>query len=360
MLSERKTELDFARTIAIIFVVLNHVVEKVFPITAGNIASMSLELKFFVFLLFTIGRIGVPIFLFLTGFLLLSRDYNVENTISFYRFKLLRLVIVWEVWILLYNLFLWWFNNISIDFFKIICNALFISEVGMMHEWYMPMIIGVYIFIPHISNMLKHTSNKIVILIMGIVYLHFFCGKCLITLLEKKATFPLEMQLDLGFSGGVYGLYLILGYLLFNNYAYLARVLKERRCYAVSLFCFSIIMLLFTVAFQMISYSIGITYSVWYNFPSIPIIAGCFFLVLIKNHFDTKFASKILGMLSNYAFGVYLIHVPILMVLSRIFLKVNVNPFILLCSLFALVLILSFGVVYIFSKTKHMRKLFLL
>lgn len=222
------------------------------------------------------------------------------------------------------------------------------------------MIIGVYIFIPHISNMLKHTSNKIVILIMGIVYLHFFCGKCLITLLEKKATFPLEMQLDLGFSGGVYGLYLILGYLLFNNYAYLARVLKERRCYAVSLFCFSIIMLLFTVAFQMISYSIGITYSVWYNFPSIPIIAGCFFLVLIKNHFDTKLASKILGMLSNYAFGVYLIHVPILMVLSRIFLKVNVNPFILLCSLFALVLILSFGVVYIFSKTKHMRKLFLL
>ncbi len=71
--------LDFARMIAIILVVLCHAVENVYALKLDYISSISVQSKIFVFTAFTLGRIGVPFFLMISGYLLLDRAYDTQK-----------------------------------------------------------------------------------------------------------------------------------------------------------------------------------------------------------------------------------------------------------------------------------------
>lgn len=58
------------------------------------------------FISFTIGRLGVPLFLFLSGFLLLQKQINDEKDIfTFYKKNLISLVIANSIWVIIYNIF---------------------------------------------------------------------------------------------------------------------------------------------------------------------------------------------------------------------------------------------------------------
>ena len=65
--------LDVARTIAIIMVVLNHATEHIYKLNINFFEHLSFSSKIFAHMAFTTGRLGVPIFLFLTGYLLLGK-----------------------------------------------------------------------------------------------------------------------------------------------------------------------------------------------------------------------------------------------------------------------------------------------
>lgn len=55
---------------------------------------------------FTIGRLGVPIFLFLTGALTLKKQIDTdEDVLKFYKKNLIPLLITIEIWNVFYNLF---------------------------------------------------------------------------------------------------------------------------------------------------------------------------------------------------------------------------------------------------------------
>lgn len=74
--------LDIARTFAIIFVVLCHSVELIYKMNLQGWISISLNARIFKTIVFTLGRIGVPLFLFLTGYLLLNRKYDNDADIK--------------------------------------------------------------------------------------------------------------------------------------------------------------------------------------------------------------------------------------------------------------------------------------
>ena len=98
--------LDIARTFAIIFVVLCHSVELIYKMNLQGWISISLNARIFKTIVFTLGRIGVPLFLFLTGYLLLNRKYDNDADIKkFYKKNLLPLIVTTEVWILIYNIY---------------------------------------------------------------------------------------------------------------------------------------------------------------------------------------------------------------------------------------------------------------
>lgn len=74
--------LDIARTFAIILVVLCHSVTLIYKMNLQEWNLISLNAKIFKTIIFTLGRMGVPLFLFLTGYLLLNRKYDNDADIK--------------------------------------------------------------------------------------------------------------------------------------------------------------------------------------------------------------------------------------------------------------------------------------
>ncbi len=109
---------------------------------------------------FTLGRMGVPLFLFLTGYLLLDRDYDISRIYHFWRKNWLALLVTMEIWIILYNVFLRVFHFQHWSTRGLLKDMFFLNQVHMGHMWYMPMIIGLYVYIPFAARALKGISNR--------------------------------------------------------------------------------------------------------------------------------------------------------------------------------------------------------
>ena len=110
-MKNRIIQLDFLRTIAIVFVVLIHCSEKIYPYNPNDLLEYSAISQFISIITLCIGRLGVPIFLFLTGYFNLSRMYNNEEIIVFYKNKVLPLIRITIVWYTIY--FLFSINNLT-------------------------------------------------------------------------------------------------------------------------------------------------------------------------------------------------------------------------------------------------------
>lgn len=71
------------------------------------------------------------------------------------------------------NIFLGWFKQAPFNWGMYMRNAFFVENVGMTHAWYMPVILGMYIFLPYVSRALHSISNKALIVIMAIMFVIF-------------------------------------------------------------------------------------------------------------------------------------------------------------------------------------------
>lgn len=93
--NKRRLEyLDIARTFAIISVVLCHAVELVYQMKLKGLTILRFQSQLFRLISFTFGRLGVPIFLFITGTLILNKKIgNDESCKKFYIKNLLPLLI---------------------------------------------------------------------------------------------------------------------------------------------------------------------------------------------------------------------------------------------------------------------------
>ena len=146
---------DLLRALAILCVILVHTTERIYQFNLEEMVHYSLQRKSFALTLFTIGRMGVPIFLFLTGYLLLSRNYDKEYTAVFYKRNFIGLLITVEIWIILYNIFNSWFYQIPFSMNELLRNMFFLKATNMSHMWYIPVILGIYLFIPFVSQALS-------------------------------------------------------------------------------------------------------------------------------------------------------------------------------------------------------------
>ena len=147
--------LDLLRAFAILCVILVHTTERVYQFNLEAMPFYTLQRQWFALTLFTIGRMGVPIFLFLTGYLFLGRRFDEEYTALFYKRNLLGLLITVEIWIILYHAFNAWFYQIPFNLNELLRNMLFLKATNMSHMWYIPAILGIYLFIPFVSRALS-------------------------------------------------------------------------------------------------------------------------------------------------------------------------------------------------------------
>ena len=233
----------------------------------------------------------------------------------------------------------------------LILNLLFWENVGLSHMWYMPMILGIYLFIPFLSNLVAMFTTKIWVIIIGVVFLYSFVGTVANILFQLKFGINLNISNPV-FMGGYYGIYVVLGYFVKSG---LLKNIKSRYLLLISVLCFFI-----TVFFQIYVYDNNIEYSVWYNYPFIIICALDIFIIISRCGNKLKINSSIYNDISKCAFGIFLVHNMIIQVIRKYF---SMDRFlsIRMFELWLIVFGISYLIVKVLCKNKNVgRYLFLI
>ncbi len=139
--SYRINYIDYLRSIAMFAVILMHV-SILFP----NIKFLNCKLG----TIFECCRFAVPLFLALTGSLLLNRQYS-GTLKDFFVKRSSKLILPYVFWIGMLIILTFYFNHITyfnLDVLKLVLSFFFDSGV----LWYFWIILGVYLFIPVIND----------------------------------------------------------------------------------------------------------------------------------------------------------------------------------------------------------------
>ena len=147
---------DNLRAIAIAMAVLCHIVERVFADgDMGYVKSVS----------FAIGRLGVPVFIALTGYFILRKKFSShEDIIQFYKNNALMLYVSTIVWIVVFNISLCVMELIPVEELTIgrfLQEIFFVEQTKYMSQmWYIPLLLCLYLFLPLLSIVVQTFSAK--------------------------------------------------------------------------------------------------------------------------------------------------------------------------------------------------------
>lgn len=355
--SKRAISYDVIRIIALLMIVMVHVSAYMvifFPDTA--------KLEWTVGNLFNgLARAGVPMFLLLSGALLLRED-KPFNTKKFYRKSLLTMALLTVGWLLTYGVFyaviLPACEGKPILFSSFIDFILRFKGSEYPHLWYMLMVVGMYLGIPILRLFVKRENKKYIVgIIIAAVIVQFAATTLnLLTLNSDISVTGFLGKLHLEPLTGFLGLLLIGWYL--NEYT-----LKKRT--RILLYIAGIASLIgSTVAVHFAINSVPSIRDFVYSELSLPaLIYGVALFVFIQTLLKNKTAKRSLpATLADSTFGIYLFHVIPLEVFVRFILPyekvTHIGPLAYILILFAFTLLVSFAVVVAIGAIKGVRRIF--
>lgn len=344
--------MDLIRTLAIMCVVLCHSVEKIYSLNLEEWNTSSISSNLFKTVFFTIGRLGVPLFLMLTGYLLLDKNIdNDEDVIKFYKKKLIPIVITTEIWIVIYTIFYSVCNKETFSLEKLVRRVCFM-EFSPANMWYMPMIIGMYIAIPFVNKVL--TTFSIKTLKIPMIFL-IFVYSILPTLNIIFRIFNINewySLIDVSFLGGKYGFYLISGYYI-NK-----KVLKNSKTWILT--AINGIAFFLVCGIQILSFENEIEYNIWYDSIFLLICSITLFELLTRIKIKSKIKNIFIH-ISKISFGIFFVHEIVLSLLGLLNKDIAMKKSVQTCILFIMTFGICICIVELLSKIEILRKrLFLL
>lgn len=304
--------LDLTRTIAIFCVVLNHAVESIYGFTLNDWNSYLLRDDIVKTIFFTFGRIGVPLFLLISGSLLLNKTFEkTQDILLFYKRNFFPLFVATELWNMIYFIFLYVWCGETSDLNTIIKCVLFMNANPMPNMWYMPMILGIYLAIPFVAHLVQSYEVKVFILPICIVTIcsTFFPSMNIILGILKHDY--INTVLDLSYLGGIYGLYVLAGYYIRDG---IMSKIPTGFIIIGSTGC-----ILVSIVIQIYAYQHSYQYNVWYDFFGI-FLSGLLCFELIKRmRFIFRFNSCVLWCkyISQVSLAIFFIHQPFQMIIVK-------------------------------------------
>lgn len=179
---------------------------------------------------------------------------------------------------------------------------------------------------------------------LSVTFLAMFVIPVVDVFLLANGKSVISSSLDLSFSGGAYGFCIILGCLIrkgvFDRIKTIALILI-----GAGAFCFTVFM-------QIYSDMHGVDYNVWYNAATLILADLSIFLLIFRMKFTS---GKIAANISICAFGIYLVHNPVNMILLRYF-----EPASRVVRLGVVVLVtflISWGIVFVGSRIKGVSRI---
>lgn len=303
--SQRKRVLlyDILRVFAILCVVLCHCAELAY--TSRNSWSYSL--------LHFVGRLGVPVFLFLTGALVMSKEFDSSEMVGrFYRHNLLGLLMTIEIWVVLYCLWMSWYGGAEISVGLYLKYALFFEAVPFAHWWYIPTIMSIYVVVPLVASgiaALSGDDDKVHLAIKLVLGFSLFVNFVIPS--YNRFTFlgglPSVGTQLVGSVFGPYITYIVTGLLILRREVLQGVPTK-------------MLAALFILTSTCAAIEGHLTGDLWYD--SIFLLSAAAALVELSRRLiaaPSTHLSALMGLLSKCSFGVFLVHMPVRDSVSRLF-----------------------------------------
>lgn len=300
--SKRVLSLDVIRTVAILSVIICHASEIVYPIQQPDMDMYNPLERVFAIGMFTFGRMGVPLFFYLTGYLVLDGLSLGNDGWNFLRKKWVPLYVVCILGIIGLTVSDYFLYGLEINLLLLMKRMLLISNLPWMQTWYIPVILGIYLLLPWIAKAISQAHNlKYLKAVLVVVFLYFFVTTDINVILSVYNREALYTGIDFGFVTG-YGFYVIIG-------ALLKRKLLSSIHEAVLVFV-AVLSFVGIVAQQFFVWN----YSLWYNSGLLFISTLCLFELLTRLTYTSTHLWKII---SECSFGVYWVHSVIQEILMR-------------------------------------------
>jgi surface polysaccharide O-acyltransferase-like enzyme len=256
----------------------------------------------------SIGRMGVPLFVMLTGALLLAPSKQGEELGVFFKKRFSRIGLPFIFWAAAY--FLWdaYVENqpVSQGFFV---NGFLVGPYFTF--WYLYMLMGLYLLTPFLRLMVAQASEKIFKYFLVI----WFVGSAIVPIVASFSPYHLDPNVFIipGYVG-----YFVLG-------AYLVNV-KVRRIYLVSLTALGIALTAILTYFVAMNIGGGTTYFFQEYLSPTMILAAIPFFLLLNNSQAARVEEqtthhpgirKILKVISENTLPIFLFHMMVIYALQN-------------------------------------------
>ncbi len=343
--------LDEVRALAILLVILCHIIREFCKIRpAGSLGWTASGI------LIDFGVIGVPLFLMISGALLLNRDYELPD---FLKRRFSRILIPFLFWAIL------------LPIYKIVIYPKDPSKYLTLfldgQYWFIWMLIGVYLFLPIINSFVKEYGIK------GVEY--FLAIWSVTLILNTFGMYPFH-NLDLSYFAGYLG-YIVLGYYLsvkeFN--------IKDRYMIWIGLLLF-IVFTAINMRYTLTHIKVGaITEHAlkYYLYQTVVVAlqsAGVFLFIEYiakyaskhKSSFENKIYSffkdtsmyKIIYSISVCSYGIFLVHYFVIYGIrwiSKNIVPIYSKSVLYLPLTFIVVTLVSWLIIYVLSKIPYLREI---
>lgn len=245
-------------------------------------------------------RFAVPVFVMITGALLLHREYEIG---SFLKKRLTRVVVPFLFWSLVYVWYSWYIEEITFgpDTWVNIKQVLHLLKNGSSyHLWYVYMLIGLYFFIPVIGKFVRNATEKEI--------LYFLIVWFAVMLITQPYLMHYNPAVDMHYFAGYAG-YLVLGHYL----AYKDFTIKHLRLWMILLFIFSIALVAIGswLIIQYPKYP-GTMFYEPVNPAILMLSASIFMIVKLTVPKVSPLVTRIRDFAGNYNYGIYLGHALVL------------------------------------------------
>ena len=287
-------------------------------------------------------RFAVPVFVMITGALLLHREYELGD---FFKKRLSRVITPFLVWSLVYIGYSWYNDEVTFDAdawtnTKLVLHLL--KYGSSYHLWYVYMLIGLYFVIPVIGKFVRNaTENEV---------LYFLIVWFGVMMLSQPYLIRYNPQIDLHYFAGYIG-YLVLGhYLAFKEFKW-----QNIQAWMTLIFVLTVGIIAFG---SWMLYKSNSTIGTLFYEPISPTIVFLSASVFLIARFTVVKLSpaviRIRDFAGGYNYGIYLAHALVLYLLDRV--NISYKLCIPIISIPATALIcfaLTLGLVWAISKLPY-------
>ena len=230
----------------------------------------------------------------------------------------------------------------------LLINTVIDSLSGWFHYWFLFLICGLYLVLPFIEIIVNHISGKLLryYIILNIVFC--FIGKTLMSLSFFNEIFGTHLDDFLVGFLNIYTFYFMLGYWLKDCSFKKDKLLWAGMCAGLLFNAIVGNITSFLSGDRMVSLIDA-------QSPSTLLVCVCLFMLSRKIEITDDRAKRIIALLSELSFGVYLIHMLIIEIMKKFFPLIG-SPFAACIVTVSVTTFIGFGISWILWKNRITRR----